>query len=156
MSDSNTRHKEIKEFINSHKYKMEVGAANRPICNGVNTTFVDHSENLLIETAEVVDIHRSTEFIVADAADIPVKSSSMDCIVSSYFSWGCNNEHRRMIYFFEMLSEWKRIIKKTGHIVIISAKTCTEDILQMCDMIGLNVVNVIQKGRDFTIILQKA
>jgi ubiquinone/menaquinone biosynthesis C-methylase UbiE len=95
---------------------------------------------------ETVDIDETTEFILADAADIPVKSSSMDCIVSSYFAWDCKKGEERFILFVEMLSEWRRIIRRsTGHIIIMSSKECIEDILQVSELVGLKPIKILDK-----------
>ncbi len=146
--------KDLMQFVNNHKYKMEIGAANNPICDGINTLFVDYQEESLLQTASEINIHKTTEFMVADAADIPIPDSSIDCIVSAFFDWKCQNKHRT-VYFLEILGEWRRIIKNNGHIVIMSSKNCIGDMLQICDMVGLKVLKIFDTKNYFTLILQR-
>jgi len=146
---------DLKPFVNSHKYKMEIGASKNPLCNGINTIFVDWKKDSLLNTVGAIDIHKTTTFMIADAGNIPIESSSMDCIVSAYFSWNCNDEYRLKL-MIEILAEWGRIIKNSGHIIIVSSKSCIGDIEQICDLIGLHIINISNKERQYyTLILQR-
>ena len=74
------------DFINSHEHKMEIGASNNPLCNGINTTFVDNRQEGLLNTFNKLKIIGPSSCTYSSVQPIFQFDSSMDCIVSSFFS----------------------------------------------------------------------
>jgi ubiquinone/menaquinone biosynthesis C-methylase UbiE len=147
---------QLDQFVNRFINKMEIGACRRPLCDE-NTIFIDRSITNLNDTISAIKerSHSADKatFIHANALSIPVKSSSVDCLVSSYFSWRMNDDYK------EILKEWKRVIHDSGFIIIVSSIGLIGEVLESCNIKELGLREVFRKIDIFcnkcTIILRK-